>query len=259
MNNYQPLFRIKKPAHWDSLLLYEKVSIYKSQLGLFHSQFVDKINVKQIVTNMCNGEIKVAPIIRILKNVNDLQKSDIHSNYLIKASHASKWNINIKKNKVYNILQLKNQLKKWNIQYNPIQEKQYSYLSPQFFIEEKINDKYVGNNGNAIVYMCRIFDGVCKSISVKHHELRNDYDIHWNLIPYGDNQIKSIHIEKPKKLELMIHYAEKMGSLFEFVRMDFYIDINDDIYFSEFTFTPMNGEKVLSHQLEKELSQYWVV
>lgn len=256
MSINKPLFRIPKPQNWNSLLLYQKVAIYKKHLSYFHSQFVDKINVKYIVTNMCEGNIKVAPIIRILKKYNDLQKNDINHHYLIKASHASKWNINIEENKNYDLQKLKNKLKSWNILYNPKEESQYAFIKPQFFIEEKINDKYVGKNGNAIVYMCRIFDGICRSISVKYNEKRNDYDIHWNII--GDNEIDFI-IEKPKNLETMIKYAEKMGSLFEFVRMDFYIDINDDIYFSEFTFTPTNGGITMPLHLEKELSKYWII
>jgi len=37
--------------------------------------------------------------------------------------------------------------------------------------------------------------------------------------------------EKPKNLDKMIEYAEKLSKNFEFVRMDFYIDKNDDIYY----------------------------
>lgn len=253
-NKNKPLFVIPKSENWSSLLLYEKVSIYQKYLNNFHSQFVDKIIVKNIVKNMCNNEIKIASIVKILNNYNDLEEKDINSDYLIKSSHASKWNINIEKDVKYNINELKNNLKNWNRLYKPKEEKQYSYLIPRFFIEEKINDKYYGKNGKAIVYMCRIFYGICRSISVKDGSLRNDYDINWNII--GDNEMN--YIEKPKNLNLMIKYAEKMGSLFEFVRMDFYIDNEENIYFSEFTFTPMGGCQTMPLFLEKELSKYWI-
>ncbi len=255
MDKYKPFYIMPKPHNWSSLLLYEKVNIYKKYLGLFNAQFVDKIKAKNIVKNMCENNIKVALVIKILKDYNDLEEYDINSNYLIKSAHASKWNINIEEGKSYDLEDIKNQLKKWNIHYNPKEEAQYSFIKPQFFIEEKIIDKYLGKNGNALVYMCRIFYGNCVSISIKDGPLRNDYDINWNII--GDNEIKYL-IEKPKNLDLMIKYAEKMGSLFEFVRLDFYIDIHEDIYFSEFTFTPMNGSPALPINLEKTLSKYWI-
>jgi len=39
--------------------------------------------------------------------------------------------------------------------------------------------------------------------------------------------------------------------------MDFYINNEDKIYFSEYTFTPSNGVKVLSHDLEFILGKNW--
>jgi hypothetical protein len=250
----KPFFVMKKSKGWNELPLYKKVFIYKQFLGEFHAQFVDKIRVKDIVKKILGNKIEVAKIVRILEDANDLHEDDINPNYIIKASHGCKWNINIKVGEKYKLHELRKKLNSWNHLYNSTNEKQYSYLRPRFFIEEKIHDKYVGKNGEAIVYMCRCIYGKVVSISVKYKELRNDYDEKWNII--GDHQLP--YIEKPKYFNQFIENAEQLSILFEFVRMDFYIDFEDKIYLSEYTFSPMNGLPVLSGDLEDRLSKKWI-
>ncbi|NCW28114.1 MAG: hypothetical protein EBV83_07475 [Verrucomicrobia bacterium] len=65
-------------------------------------------------------------------------------------------------------------------------------------------------------------------------------------------------LERPKHLERMIKISERLSALFEFVRMDFYIDHMDEIYLSEYTFSPMGGIQVLSDELEKSLGALWI-
>lgn len=250
----KPIIIMNKPKNWNNLAFYQKIWIYRNFMNKFHSQFVDKINAKKIVKKVCKEEIEIPKVIRILLNYNDIRNEDINHNYLIKASHGSKWNINIEKDKKYNINEIVRQLKRWNKLYNPIIEKQYGYLIPKFFIEEKIEDKYFGKNGKAIVYMIRCIYGKIVSISAKYNGKTNYYNNEWEL------RVKpelDFDIEKPIYFEKMKRNAEKLSSFFEFVRIDFYIDKDDKIYFSEFTFSPMGGMKVLPLHLEYELSKYW--
>jgi hypothetical protein len=73
--------------------------------------------------------------------------------------------------------------------------------------------------------------------------LVNLYDRDWNKLPFehyhpnydGD-------IERPKNLDEMIRIAEKLANYVNnpFIRIDLY-DINDKIYFGEYTFYPGGG------------------
>lgn len=83
----------KRPANWSSLPLYKKVAIYQKYLGPLHAPFVDKLTAKKIVKSICGDEIEVARVVRILQSPQDLRDSDLQPNYLIKAAHGSKWNI----------------------------------------------------------------------------------------------------------------------------------------------------------------------
>ena len=264
MNHIKSIIR-KRPKNWSSLPLYKKVAIYQTYLGPLHAPFVDKLIAKKIVKSICGDDIDVAPVIRILESPQDLRDSDLQPNYLIKAAHGSKWNIDpareVGRRSRSHIIQ---QLQLWNRTYSPGLEKQYSTILPRFFVEEKIVDKYhenyasLGKNmascDDAIVYMCRVIYGRVVSISARLGDLRNDYDRNWNVI--GAFQLP--FIQDKGCFERMIRNAEKLAAPFEFVRMDFYLGADEKIYFSEFTFSPTCGLSTLPGNLEYTLSRYWV-
>ena len=257
-----------KPKNWNSLPLYEKVKYYSNTLDQKYSIYVDKLEAKKIVTEMTNGEIKVPKVIKELKNINDIKESDINPNHLLKASHGSKWNLDFKT--TTNL----NDIKKFLIDHNKVflyfeYEKQYLYLKPRFFIEEKINDFLTGISGKAAVFMIRCIHGKPISIRVKFEINKNIfgkttfvsllYDTNWNYIPQKNlaPQFRHLRMNKPINLDIMLKNSEILANRFEFVRLDYYIDKNNDIYFSEFTFTPSAGKIILDPETEMELGKYW--
>ena len=64
-------------------------------------------------------------------------------------------------------------------------------------------------------------------------------------------------INKPNELDKMINLSRILSKPFEFVRIDFYISKNSDIYFCEFTFTPNSGFQVYSDDIEFKLGTLW--
>jgi hypothetical protein len=237
-------FSIVKPLNWHQLPLYKKIKYYGTQLDSRYSKYVDKIEAKKIVKGICGDDISVLPIIRII-TPNNVTIDDIDANNIIKSSHGSEWNINITPETTLEYVTEK--LNEWNKVYST-DERQYSYISPRFFIEQKID----GTNGNADVIMFRCIHGVPISIGFKRGRLQNGYDIDWN--PIAEVKIKGI--ERPSKLNKMIDLAKKLAKPFEFVRIDcFYV--NDIVYFSEFTFTPSAGRPFLPMDLEKKFGPMW--
>ncbi len=55
----------------------------------------------------------------------------------------------------------------------------------------------------------------------------------------------------------MIEISEKLAKPFELVRIDFYLGKSGKIYFSEYTFTPNDGNIILSLQQEFQLGKIW--
>ncbi len=81
----------------------------------------------------------------------------------------------------------------------------------------------------------------------------DDFDLNWNKLDYSLPQYKSNkEFKKPAKLKEMIRIASELSKGMPFVRVDLY-EINQKIYFGEFTFSPAAGlikyynEEALQH------------
>jgi hypothetical protein len=242
-----------KPSGWKDLYFHQKIKIYGKNLTSFHSQYVDKLNAKKIVKDILGCKIEVPKVIKILKNIDDIYQTDINSNHILKSGHGSGWNCDM--TKVNDLFNLKNKLKLWNKLYNPDNEYQYKYLKPSFFIEEKINDKILGKTGDAIAYRFRCIYGEIVAIGVEYGIITDHYDINWNLI--SPRKI-NINIPKPDNLPELLDISRILSKPFEFVRLDYYLSIDNKIYFSEYTFTPNAGKPIFNDELEKTLSINWM-
>jgi hypothetical protein len=55
----------------------------------------------------------------------------------------------------------------------------------------------------------------------------------------------------------MLKMSKKLAENFKFVRIDFFYDSEDKIYFSEFTFTPKAGKPVFPLHLEIDYGSKW--
>jgi hypothetical protein len=243
------LLTIKKPPGWDKLPLYRKIKYYSRQLDSNYSIYVDKLSAKEIVKKETLGNIKTAETVKILKSFDDITVDDICENYILKASHGSGWNIDLKE--TTDISEIISKLHSWNKTYST-DEKQYIHIEPRFFIEKKLTDLYLGKTGNAIVYMVRCIYGNPVSIGVKDSKFNYLYTIDWKSLL----SISSSY-EQPKCLDLMLMYSRVLSRRFEFVRLDFYICENNEIYFSEFTFTPAGGSMVFPLPLERIFGELW--
>jgi hypothetical protein len=244
---------ISKPENWMELPMFKKIHYYGTQLTKEYAEYVDKLQAKRKVKEICGDDIQVAKVVRILESYNDLTENDFNTNYIIKSSHGSGWNIYNDTSMTLN--EAIQKLKSWNNKYNSTMQRQYSFIKPTFFIEEKICDSILGYTGHACVYMFRCIHSKPISIGVKYKKTQNSYDINWNLketpkIPF--------EIPKPKCLSKLLNLCEILSSDFEFVRLDFYIGKDDVIYFSEFTFTPAGGYQVFDIKTEMEQGLLWI-
>lgn len=245
---------VPKPRGWSSLAFHEKIQHYGRHLTREHARFVDKLDAKRIVEEMCEGEVKTARVVRVLSSPSDVLEDDIHHDHLVKGAHGCKFNVDLARVSAPRAVQAL--LRRFNRCFNPFGgERQYTFLSPRFFIEEKINCFHTGRSGQATVYMVRCIRGEPVSIGIIHQGRMNNYYLDW----------RPIHIEIPEEVEIptedvekMIQHARRLSQPLEFVRVDFYLDVDRIIYFSEFTLTPSAGRAVYpTRAIEMELGQSW--
>ena len=231
-----------KPDNWDTLPLYEKSRIYGMQLEEKEAFYSDKLAIKDTMN------IKVAPIVKVLSNINDISSKDINPNHILKATHGSGWNIDLARER--NISTIKQKLKKWNRHYNALKEPHYRFISPRFIIEEKLKDKIHPNH--LIAYRFRCIRGVPIAIRVTVEEKLYDFFPDWS--PMKDNP--EPEFPRPPELEEMLKIAENLSNPFEYVRIDLYLT-KDGIYFSEYTFTPNAYHQIYYDSIEMELGKLW--
>lgn len=249
-----------KTKNWINLCLSEKIYLYGQKLDENYAKYVDKLSAKFIVKEKCGDLINIPKTHKILDNIYDISESDIIPPCLIKSSHASGWNILISKEQDIDIIDIKLKLQKYNVKYHEIaksvliNQKQYLTINPRFYIEECINDKYFGYNCKALVYLFHCFYGEPKLIRIfdKYNKKSNTYDISWNLL---DKQL--FDIKKPNNLDQMFKIAKILSSEFDYVRIDLYLDSEEKIYFSEYTFTPNSGKPFMSKDLDFRFGKYW--
>jgi len=254
----------KKPKNWKEMPLFKKIKYSMKKLNKHFSPYVHKLEAKKIVKEICGDEIEVPKTIRILKNPDDIDKSDLNTKHIIKGAHGCDFNINIKSN--INIIDVREKLHSFNKPYHRDSEKQYSFLKPQFFIEEKIEDKIYGKTGNAICYMLRCIHGVPVSFTIllKHINRSRSFFFNKDKSLTAFDQLEccpfyNIDISKigKKNIEKMYDLACKLSKKFEFVRIDLYLGKNNKIYFSEFTFSPASGQQRFPMEVEKSLGKLW--
>ena len=252
-NAYIPDGHIQSPERtpeWANLPLYRKIYFYRSYLGPLQAQYVDKINVKNIVNDVCGHLIKTAKTVRILENSHDLKPEDINPNHFLKGAHGSGWILDLAQPNA--LKKGKAELQIWNRIYSQ-EERQYTYLKPRYFIEEKVNCEYFGLGPLALDIKVNCFYGKPVFLSVQTPDKkRNYYTMDWkHIVPPEFTYTRS------SKMDTLIEAASMLSKPFEYVRMDFYIAV-DGVYFSEFTFTPKNGASRLADEIELELGKSWL-
>ncbi len=247
-------FTIPKPPGWATLPLHQKILHYRSCLDHRFAPFVDKLEAKRIVKEICGDLIQVARVVRVLDGPDDIHASDLQPNHIIKSTHGSGWNICINEHVTVNSVKLA--LHGWNRPYNHEVEPHYAHIPPRFFIEEIISDAYTGATGQALVYMIRCIRGLPIVIRVKAtNGASNTYDLEWNMLMTPELPFP---VARPTHLAQMIQAARMLSAPFEFVRMDFHLDTEGRPFFSEYTFTPAGGSKIFTSELEQMLGALWI-
>lgn len=245
------MYSFIKPSNWLSLPLFKKIQVYKDQLDERYTKYVDKLSAKEVVKSICGDELHLAKVIKVLNSPDDIQESDLNPNHIIKSTHGSGWNINITNETKLDLV--KENIHYWNKTYIGSNETHYQHIQPRFFIEEKIDDFYTGKSGQALVFMFRCIQGYAYTIGVKNGSIQNMYTIDGTVLQ--ENFPFTLPMDSILK---MTNLADMLSEPFEFVRIDFYLDKDENIYFSEYTFTPAGGQQIYSNQIEDILGSYWL-
>ena len=207
----------------------------------------DKILVHEYCKEKLGKDI-CTPILKVYNNVNEINLSELPSQFVIKCNHGCHYNIIVKDKSTFDLQEAKTKLNTWlgrDFAFWYGCEMHYSPIKRKVFVEKYMND----GHDDLIDYKFLCFNGVptyCQIISDRgNKELKrlNYYDMDFNFVdicrlefPNNPNLLD----KKPKNFELMKEYAKVLSKDFKFVRVDFY-EIGDEVYLGELTFTPGSG------------------
>lgn len=216
----------------------------------------DKYMVRSYVESMGCGDI-LNTLYWQGDDPDKIPYDDLPSQFVIKVTHGSTFNIIVRNKENLNKKQVSRTLKKWLhakfiICYG---EWFYGKEKPRIIVEQLLNS----DDGEDLKdYKVFCFNGKPAYIRVdsgRFTDHRSDmYDCEWNhLKDHTGYKNSGEVIEKPECLEDMLEYAKKLCKSFLHARIDFYI-VKNEIYFGEITFTNGAGfDKFSSYDFDKEM------
>ena len=207
----------------------------------------DKYAVRSYVKESGVGEILV-PLIASYDKVDEIEWKKLPNSFVMKWNYGCGFNIVCLDKEKADVLELKNQMKKWSKvrYYLPYSEMQYKGVQKKIIVEKylkpqhgKLPDDYKVYcfNGKAMYVMLCVGreNGHAKYLYYdRNFQFMRDFSYD------GIDMPEDFELEKPEGYGALFFYAEKLSAPFKFVRADFYL-VDGQVYFGELTFTPSAG------------------
>ena len=205
----------------------------------------DKYEVRNYLEKLGYGYL-LNELYAVYDDVNSFNSKILPKQFVLKATHASGWNLIVKDKSKVNWWIWKKHMNYWlhhNIAWMG-KEWHYAEMKPRIICEKYLED----NSGGLIDYKIFCFNGDPRYLQLNVNRGKKDYvlnlyDLEWNLMPFSDRDIPqnpNYKVNIPEQFDKMVELSKELSKPFPFVRVDFY-EVNGRIYFGEFTFFPGSG------------------
>lgn len=204
----------------------------------------DKHSVRAYLEERGHGDL-LCKQLACVDSVGALDFSALPDRFVIKASHASGWNLICKDKARFDQLQARRQMAAWlrmGIYWNG-REWPYRNMPRRIVVEEFLED----SSGELRDYKFYCFNGTPRFIQVNSgrasaDHAQNFFDLDWQLLPFGKDLAPrpDIDIPRPAALQSMIEISRELAQGHAFVRVDLY-DVSGRVVFGELTFYPASG------------------
>ena len=264
---YKKVFRrslnLKNPITFNEKIQWLKLNDRNPRYSLL----VDKYEVKDIISQLFGGEYVIPTIGKKYLSVSEIDKNVLPEKFVLKCNHDAASVIVCYDKTTFDWNAAEEKLKRClDHDYYHFENKQWVYkgIDRYIFVEQYVEDNRTHDLPDFKFYC---FNGKVKCIFVGRERFTSDkgvlvnlYDRDWNKLPFehyhpnyeGD-------IPRPKKLEKMIEIAEKLARFVNnpFIRIDLY-DVNEKIYFGEFTFYPGGGFEEFRPEVWDQILGSWI-
>ncbi len=243
------------------LKLYDRKPLY--------TDMVDKYEAKRIVAEKI-GEQYVIPTLGVWNSFDEIDFDSLPDSFVLKCTHDSGGIVICRDKSKLDIDKARKKIEislKSNYYYHG-REWPYKDVKPRIIVEKYMEDNSTegmeDDLGKGLTdYKFYCFDGKMELLYVSrgledHKTAKISFvtkDYEQSHIGRSDYRPFDVLPKKPKNFDEMIALCEKFSKGFPFLRVDFY-EINNQIYFSEFTFTPCSGlMPFLNYEQDLELGE----
>lgn len=220
------------------------------------TMMADKYWVKQYVANMI-GKDYVVPCFGCWKSIDEINFDSLPMRVFLKSTHDSGGGILVDRTKRIDMNRIrqrfnKNTLEKKNW-YWALREFPYKHIEPRIIAEEYLDE---GTGCELHDYKFYCFNGKPEFMYITNKGSKiyeNYYDLDFNPvnISHGYDRFTP-EFDRPINFEKMIELAGILSKGLPFVRVDFF-NVNEKLYFGEFTFYDWGGMKPLNEPWETYL------
>lgn len=217
---------------------------------------VDKYKVKEYLTQKGMGQL-CATLYGVYDTFEDINWSLLPNSFVIKCNHGCGYNILCKEKDKLDLTYVKNLLDQWMAEdcWKIYAEFQYRFVEKKIIIEE-----YLGDRVRSYKFYCFHGEPMVIYTSLADEEGNPDvyldyFNTNWQKldITLGDHKHYPDKIEEPSNLQEMLDICKTLSRDFPFVRIDLF-NVDNKIYFSEFTFMPTGG---YMHFVPEETATEW--
>ncbi len=208
------------------------------------SKCADKHDVREYIID-CGYEHLLNESYGVYDSVKDIPLEKFPQQFVLKAAHASGWNLIVKNKDDINWKKEKALMKLWLKQdiYWSGREWVYKKLKKRIVAEKYLEDE----SGGLMDYKFYCFNGKPEFLQLEvgrytAQNTRNFYNMNWEIMPFGKElpHNPDIKVEKPYAFEEMKKIATDLSKPFSYVRVDLY-QVGGKVYFGELTFFPAGG------------------
>lgn len=205
----------------------------------------DKLQVRDWVKEKI-GEEHLVPLLAVYHRAEEIDFDSLPDSFVLKANHGSGMNIIVKNKAEANLNDIRSKARSWlnkNFAFSNGYELQYDDIPRRLIAEQYLENM----DGDMPDYKFWCFDGKCQFIEYITDRRNGGYialfDTQWNKLPFAIKpyKINKVYIPMPQVFPQMIQIAEKLAEGFTHVRVDLYLQDNNQIKFGEMTFSSRSG------------------
>lgn len=245
---------LQQPSGFNEKLNWMKLN-YRNPM---FTMMADKYWVKQYVANMI-GEEYVVPCYGCWKSVDEIEFDRLPERVFLKSTHDSGGGILVDKTKGIDMSRIRERFNKKTLEgknwYWALREYPYKHIEPRIIAEEYL-DEGTGHELHDYKFYCFNGEPAFMYITNKGAKIyENYYDLEFKPvnISHGFERFMP-EFSKPVNFEKMIELSCILSNGLPFVRIDFF-NVNNKLYFGEFTFFDWGGLKPLNEPWETRLGE----